>query len=170
MNTDRALMWTTRIVLGLVVVALLVALYGLAGCRSISEAVDGKATVNKSTILLGVGAAATVPALLPGWIGALAGAAVGIAITWLSATASDQQAVAGAVQAPWYFDPMQYVHAALTWLAIAVGLGLLFQRSRSQTLQFLKEALTGHPIVGARRFLAAMGWLHSDPIPDKAKG
>lgn len=72
---------------------------------------------------------------------------------------------------PWYIDPSQWVRLGLSWLAVAVVLGLLWPRSRQQTIAALGElfSIPPHPIRAGRRFLAGLGFLHSDPVPPKDK-
>jgi hypothetical protein len=144
-------------------------MFGMAGCRTFGEFLDGSAHVNKTTILLAVFVAAGIAGLVTGLLGIIGGAGGGAAAVWLSTTdpAARAQLAPPDVGLPWYLDPWSFIRPVLTWLAIAVALGLFFERSRQQTVQFLKDTLTGHPIQGARRFLAAMGWLHSDPVPPK---
>lgn len=90
MTVDRALKLVNWAVLVLVVgTVLFCAAMMVPGCRTISEFFDGKATVNKSTILLAVLVAAAVGALVTGWFGILAGGGAGTATTWLSATSPD---------------------------------------------------------------------------------
>lgn len=93
MSADRACRVLTVAVLILVVGAVAVGIVGLTGCRTVSEFFDGKATVNKTTILLAVFIAAGIGALVAGWVGILAGGGAGTATTWLSATAPDGSAL-----------------------------------------------------------------------------
>lgn len=88
MTADRALKVMNWSVMALVVGALLLGLACL-GCRTVSEFFDGKATVNKTTILLAVLVAASVGALLAGWMGIALGTGSGTATAWLSATSPD---------------------------------------------------------------------------------
>lgn len=167
MTIYRAYKVATWTVIGLMVASVAFCLFSVTGCRTVGEFFDGKATVNKTTILLAILVAAGVAGLVTGWIGIALGGGSGLATTWLSTTSSDDPGAFQPPQMPWYLDPWVFIRPILTWFGIAVGLGLIFNRSRQQTVRFLKDTLSGHPIVGARRFLAAMGWLHSDPISDK---
>lgn len=70
---------------------------------------------------------------------------------------------------PWYLDPSAWIRPVLSWAVVAIVLGLLWPRSRQQTLAALRELLSfpPHPIRAGRRFLAGLGFLHSDPVPSK---
>lgn len=72
--------------LGVVVVALC---FFASSCRTVNEFFDGKATVNKTTILLAILVASAVGAIVTGWFGVLAGGGAGTATTWLSATSPE---------------------------------------------------------------------------------
>jgi hypothetical protein len=138
----------------------------LASCRTVSEFVDGKITVNKLPVIIAIFVAAVVAALVAGWMGVALGGASGMATTLLSTTSPEGHPVFEIPPAPWYFDPFAYLRAALTWLGIAIVVGLAFERSRQQTFAFLRDLFSfpPHPIWALRRFFAAMGWLHSDPV------
>jgi hypothetical protein len=58
---------------------------------------------------------------------------------------------------------------SMRWAAGALAaIWLLFPRSRQQFLEALRDLVTGHPLRAMRRLLSGLGFLHSDPVPDRA--
>lgn len=154
------------------VLVLLLTLVALAGCQSMRDGlgrVTGPLAENGTRASLSIGIGVALFFLVPGSELLRVGiASLGTYVT--QAMTTEPTVIAQAAPAagmPWYLDPMAYARLALNWLVVAVVVGLLFPRSRQQTLAFLRDTVTGHPILGARRFAAGMGWLHSDPVPSK---
>lgn len=158
-----------RFFLPFLAMVVVVSLVALVGCRTMSEFIDGSTSVNKTTILLAVVVSAGVAGIVTGFVGILAGVGSGTAMTWLSTTQSSDPGAIQAPSLPWYLDPWSFIRPILTWLAIAIAVGLFFERSRQQTVQFIKDVASLHPVRGARRFAASVGWKHSDPVPSDDK-
>lgn len=171
MSLDARIRWRLLAVLA-VGVALIV--IGLTSCQSL---IDGAAAVveplakntTRAIVSLGTG--------LLLWIFVPAGEVARVLVALFGSfivheatndSGSTPQAAPGSM-IPWYLDPSAWIRLVLSWLIVAIVLGLLWPRSRKQTLAALGELLSlpPHPVRAGRRFLAALGLLHSDPVPSK---
>lgn len=173
MRREATVWWWGNIMFLGFLALLLAALLALSACGSMRAGLDRVTeplTENGSRAALSVGSGIAAFFLIPG--GELLRVGLATLTTFIvQAMTTDPIVVAQAAPAqaiPWYLDPWAYLRAALDWLIVAVAVGLLWKRSRKQTLHALKELVTGHPILAGRRFLAGLGFLHSDPVPDKS--
>jgi hypothetical protein len=171
-SLDARIRWTLW---GVLVLGVLMILWGLStGCQAILSGADRvwePLTENGFRAILALGVGFLLWIFIPaGEVARVLVALFGVflvqeATTPATVTVHDHPGS----MIPWYLDPSAWIRTALSWIAVAVVLGLLWPRSRQQTIAALGELLSfpPHPIRAGRRFLAGLGFLHSDPVPSK---